>query len=97
MKGSNNCDVHSVGRHLLSHGKTTDRSHDDDDDDDEEEEEQDDDDDDDVVTSSLSADVWPILIHHIMTMSPPEMHLLTACPPLPPNPLFTHTTHHSSI
>jgi hypothetical protein len=31
MMGLDNCAAHSVGRHLLSHGKTTDRSHDDDD------------------------------------------------------------------
>ena len=68
MKGSNICAAHSVGRHLLSCGKTTDRSNDNYDDDDD-------------VTSSLSADVWPILIYHTMTVSPPEMHLLTACPP----------------
>ena len=67
--GSDNCAAHSVGRHLLSHGKTTDRSHDDDDD----------------VVTSLSADVWPTLIYHTMTMSPPEIHLLIAWLP---NPLF---------
>jgi hypothetical protein len=46
MKGSDNCAAHSVGRHLLSHGKNTDRFHGGDDDND-------------VVTSSFSADVLP--------------------------------------
>jgi hypothetical protein len=65
MKGNDNCAAHSVGRHLLSHSKTTESCHGGNDEDD-------------VVTSSVSADVWPILIYHTMKMSPPETHLLTA-------------------
>ena len=77
MKESDNCAAHSVGRHLLSHGKTTDRSHDD-------------------VVTSRSADVWPILIYHTTTMSPPEMHLVVASPLPPPilsSPLLLFSTY----
>jgi hypothetical protein len=75
MMGLDNCAAHSVGRHLLSHGKTTDKSHDDDDDD---------------VVTSLSADVWPTLIYHTMIISPPETHLLIAWTPSPLYPIL-HT------